>query len=140
MEKARGDFSGKAHLLLSFRKPLWRREGKEWVLGCRREGGTDSKIQKKQSSWLQVFPSIRGGESSTRARQSGPCQVVLYRSPSAVSSSYVTSGFEGLLAEGDHGHGQAGSGWGATVSHNRISSWQGGQPGWCPSLLCPLAP
>lgn len=32
VEKARGDFSGKAHLLLSFRKPHWRR-GKEWVLG-----------------------------------------------------------------------------------------------------------
>lgn len=107
MEKAHGDFSGKAHLLLSFRKPHWE-EGEEWVLGCRKEGGADSKIQKKQSFWLQVFPSIRGGKSPTRARQSGPCQVLLYRSPSAGSSSHVTLGFEGLLAEGDHGHGQAG--------------------------------
>lgn len=114
--------------------------GKKWVLGCRRERGTDFKIQKKQSSWLRVLPSIRGGKSPTRASQSGPCQVLLHRNPSADSSNHVTLGFEGLLAEGDRGHGQAGWGWETTVSHNRISSSQGGQPEWCPFSLCPLAP
>lgn len=30
--------------------------------------------------------------------------------------------------------------WEATVSHSRISSWQGGQPGQCPPSLCLRAP
>lgn len=102
--------------------------GRSGYWGVDEKWGADFKTQKRQPSWLQVFPSIRGGKSPTRARQSGPCKVLLYMSPSAGSSSHVTLGFEGLLAEGDLGHGQAGWGWVTTVSHNRISSWQGGQP------------
>lgn len=74
MEKARGDFSGKAHLLLSFRKPHWRGGERSGYWGVEEKGEQISRYRKSSLPGCGCFLPL--GEAS---HQQGQVRVGLAR-------------------------------------------------------------